>query len=204
MERDPTPLVAATANDLDACMADADFAAATERLRGVVSLRAAATPQAVTLRLDADEVSLAHGFDAAADVRVTLAEDHAAPGDGGRGRGRAPGLAGWVERLLEPPEPGWADAAERFWSALSEMRGAPEGLLVVNLDTGEELRFGAEGGAYEIHGPTAGLVAVLTGRARLIDAAYEGIVFIRGSFPELSVLTGAGFAVRYGRDAGDG
>ena len=84
------------------------------------------------------------------------------------------------------------------------MRGAPEGLLVVNLDTGDERRFGAEGGAYEIHGPTAGLVAVLTGRARLIDAAYEGIVFIRGSFPELSVLTGAGFAVRYGRDAGDG
>jgi hypothetical protein len=45
---------------------------------------------------------------------------------------------------------------------------------------------------------------VLTGRAPLIVAAYEGIVFIRGSFPELSVLTGAGFAVRYGRDAGDG
>ena len=204
MERDPTPLVAATANDLDACMADADFAAATERLRGVVSLRAAATPQAVTLRLDADEVSLAHGFAAAADVRVTLADDHAAPATEVEGAAEHPELAGWVERLLEPPEPGWEDAAERFWSVLSEMRGAPEGLLVVNLDAGDELRFGAEGGAYEIHGPTAGLVAVLTGRARLIDAAYEGIVFIRGSFPELSVLTGAGFAVRYGRGAGDG
>jgi hypothetical protein len=31
LERDPTPLVAATANDLDACMADADFAAAKRR-----------------------------------------------------------------------------------------------------------------------------------------------------------------------------
>ena len=204
MERDPTPLVAATANDLASCMADADFAAATERLRGVVSLRAAATPQAVTLRLDADEVSLAHGFDAAADVRVTLADDHAAPATEVEDAADHPELAGWVERLLAPPEPGWEDATERFWSVLSEMRGAPEGLLVVNLDTGDELRFGAEGGAYEIHGPTAGLVAVLSGRARLIDAAYEGIVFIRGSFPELSVLTGAGFAVRYGRDARDG
>jgi len=204
LERDPTPLVAATANDLASCMADADFAAATERLRGVVSLRAAATPQAVTLRLDADEVSLAHGFDAAADVRVTLADDHAAPATEVEGAAEHPELAGWVERLLEPPEPGWEDAAERFWSVLSEMRGAPEGLLVVNLDTGDERRFGAEGGAYQIHGPTAGLVAVLTGRAPLIVAAYEGIVFIRGSFPELSVLTGAGFAVRYGRDAGDG
>jgi hypothetical protein len=31
LERDPTPLVAATANDLDACMADADFSAAKRR-----------------------------------------------------------------------------------------------------------------------------------------------------------------------------
>ena len=96
MERDPTPLVAATANDLDACMADADFAAATERLRGVVSLRAPATPQAVTLRLDADEVSLAHGFDAAADVRVTLGEDHGGPAAEVEGGAEHPELAGWV------------------------------------------------------------------------------------------------------------
>jgi hypothetical protein len=204
VERDPTPLVAATANDLEACLADADFAAATESLRGVVSLRTAATPQAVTLRLDVDEVSLAHGFDAAADVRVTVAEDHAGPPTEVEGATEHPELAGWVERLLEPPEPAWADAAERFWSALSKMRGAPEGLLVVNLDTGDELRFGADAGGYEIHGPTVGLVTVLTGRAPLIDAAYEGTVFIRGSFPELSVLTGAGFAIRYGRNAGDG
>jgi hypothetical protein len=203
LERDPTPLVAATANDLDACLADPDFAAVAERLCGVVSLRAAATPQAVTLRLAADGLTLARGFDPGADVRVMLGDDHAGSATEIEGGAEHPELAAWAERLLAPPEPRWADAAESFWSALSGMRGAPRSLLVVNLETDERLRFGAEAGGYEIHGPAAGLVEVLTGRIPLIDAAYEGTVFIRGSFPQLSVLTGAGFAVRYGR-GGDG
>ena len=78
------------------------------------------------------------------------------------------------------------------------MPGAPPALLVAD-DAGQSRRFGAEDGdAYEIQGSPEALVRVLTGRLPLLDAAHGGEVAIRGSFPAISVLTGAGFRVRYG------
>ncbi len=44
---------------------------------------------------------------------------------------------------------------------------------------------------------------MLSGRAALIDAAFEGKVFIRGTFAELSVLTGACFALADAASDGD-
>ena len=89
---------------------------------------------------------------------------------------------------------GWHEAADRYWSVLSEMPGAPRALRVVDLESGEERALG-DGRAYEIHGSREALLEVLSGRAPLIDAAFEGTVFIRGTFAELSVLTGACFAI---------
>ena len=39
---------------------------------------------------------------------------------------------------------------------------------------------------------------MLGGRTPLVDAAFAGKVFVRGTFPQLSVLSGAGFRIRYG------
>jgi hypothetical protein len=199
VEDEPTPIVAALANDLDACLGSDDFAEATGRLRGVVGVSARGTPQSVTVRLDGDGVALAHGLEPGADVLAVLAGDEA----GAEVEGRDAELVAWTERLLAPPLPAWSEAAARFWATLEPMPGAPPGLVVVNLDHDETLEFGAEAGAYELRGPTDGLVAVLTGRLPPLDGAYAGEVFIRGTFPQLSVLTGAGFVIRYGRGAGD-
>jgi hypothetical protein len=199
VEDEPTPIVAALANDLHACLGSGDFAEATRRLRGVVGVSARGTPQSVTVRLDGDRVALAHGLDPDADVLALLP----GAGAGSEVEGVDAELVAWTERLLAPPLPAWDEAAARFWATLEPMRGAPPGLLVVNLDTDEALRFGAEADAYELRGPTEGLVAVLTGRSPPLDGAYGGEVFIRGTFPQLSVLTGAGFEIRYGRGADD-
>jgi hypothetical protein len=97
---------------------------------------------------------------------------------------------------------GWREASERYWTVLSKMPGAPRGLRVVDLDSGAECTLG-DGDAYEIHGSAAELREVLTGRVALIHAAFEGKVFIRGTFAELSVLTGACFAIADGAAADD-
>jgi hypothetical protein len=204
--RDAPPMLRAIAADLRARLEDSAFAEQAQRLEdATVSVGAADTPQAVTLRIGDRAISLAHGAAEGADVSATV------EGDGGlstgpalRGADEHPELAEWLRGLLDPPAPPWPRAAERFWSVLSEMSGAPPALLVVNLDDGERQRYGAEHGrAYEIHGHTDGLLGVLTGRVSLLEAAYGGTVYVRGSFPEVSVLTGAGFAIRFGGDAGN-
>jgi hypothetical protein len=96
--------------------------------------------------------------------------------------------------ILGDETPDWAEATDRYWAVLSAMPGAPEALRVVELESGEERAHG-DGRAYEIHGSPEALVEVLSGRAPLIDAAFERKVFIRGTFAELSVLTGACFAI---------
>ncbi len=197
LEEDSTPFVRAIAADLSACLTDARFAEETARLEGSVLVRSAATPEAATVRLGDGVASIRHGGDEVAGAAAVVD-----PGGGEpqiSAAGAEPGLAAWLEALLQPPLPSWQEAAERFWAAVSRMDGAPEALLVVDLDSGEQRRLGSErGSAYEIQGNPGALVRVLTGRTSLILAAFEGSVFIRGSFPQLSVLSGAGFAVRYG------
>lgn len=201
VEADAPPVVRALARELAVRLEDPSFAEATERLEGVVSLSDASTPQAVSFRLGGDRVSLVHGRVEDADLTARAALNGAArPLEVVEG---APGeeLERWLASLLDGPSPPLADAAAGFWLALERMPGAPAALLVVE-DRGEELRFGAEQGrAYELRGSREALVAVLSGRTPLIDAGFAGEVIARGTFTELSVLTGAGFAIRYGNEA---
>lgn len=202
VEEDAPPMVRALATELAARLEDASFAAETERLRGVVSLRASAGAQSATLRVEDRTVSLTHGEADDADLTATIDLNGAEPRV--EAGGEHPELARWLSAFVDPPAPAWPEAAERYWSVLSGMPGAPVALRVVNLDTGEERAYGSEDGpAYEIHASTEGLLGVFSGRTPLIDAAFEGRVFIRGTFPQLSVLTGACFAIRFGEEVGD-
>ena len=57
----------------------------------------------------------------------------------------------------------------------------------------------SDGRAYEIHGPGRRTSSrLLEGRTALIEEAFERRIFIRGSFPEISVLSAAAFDVRMG------
>ena len=206
MEDDPPPVVRAIARDLAACLEDPSFADATRRAAGVVGIRSASTPEAVTLRIADGAISIAHGTTENAEVTAT-AELSGSEHDEPRieGSGKHPELAEWLSRVLDPPAPRWPDAGERFWAVLLRMRGAPDGLLVIDLDGGDRRRFGSEAGSTcEIQGNPDALVAVFTGRASVMEAAFEGTVYVRGRFPDLSVLSGAGFQIRYGGRAPDG
>jgi hypothetical protein len=200
VEADPPPAVRALAQDLAARLREPAFATMTERLRGVVLVEDTDTPQAVTVRLGADRLELAPGRANNHDLRV-LSAFAGTERDPPRLHGgeEHPDLAEWARALLTSPAPDWERAAERFWSILRKLTGAPEALLVVERDSGAEKRLGAtEGRAYEIQGNAAHLAAVLSGRVPLIEAAFDGLVYVRGSFPELSLLTGAGYEARYG------
>jgi hypothetical protein len=153
----------------------------------------------VTVRIAEDGVALTHGQHGEPDV-VATAELGIATADADIDTsGDHPELAEWTSRLLRPPAPPLAAAAERFWSELSRLQRTPRALVVVDLESGERRRYGPDDGpACEVHGTPGGLLAVLTGRISAIEAAFDGSVFIRGSFPDLSVLSGAGFRVRYG------
>jgi hypothetical protein len=202
VEDDPPPALLALAADLRRCLEDDSFAEATARLRGSIGL---ATHEGMaTLRLADGVVSLHRGDDREADLRARA--DLAAPGPvepETKGGEEHPQLAAWLQRLLQPPDEDWWAAADRFWSTLEPRRGAPQALLVVESASGERhLCGGEEKVAYEIHGPAAALVAVLSGRLQLLDAAAGGAVQLRGGFADISVLSGAAFAVRFGGEAG--
>ncbi len=202
-EDDPTPLVRALRADLSRRLADPAYAALTGEIAGTVVIRAAATPEAATATIAGGRVSIARGASDEAEVVATV------DGAGGRAHIAAPAeadhprLAGWVERLLAQSA-SWADAAARFWAALEPLPGAPAALLVVELSSGERRRFGREGRAYEIHGRDEDLVALLEGRSALLTEAFERRIFIRGSFPEISVLSAAAFEIRMGGAGDDG
>jgi hypothetical protein len=206
VEDDPPPIVRAVAKDLAAHLEDPSFAEATAGLAGAIAVKDASTPQALTLRLGDGRVSLAHGAAADADLSATVAfEDGSEAEPEFEPDAEHPELARWLAGVLEAPAMSWPEAADRFWSVLERMSGAPEALLVTDLESGEQHRYGAEDGrAYEIKGAPRALIDVLSGRVPLIDAAFGGAVLVRGSFPELSLLTGAGFTVRYGGEGWDG
>jgi hypothetical protein len=201
VEEDPPPVVRALARDLASRLSDRGFSEATAGLVGTVSLRDAATPQAATIRLRGDSIALVHGEGGTADIHATVSLGE--PGEPELdGATEHPELAEWLRALLAPERVGWEEAAAGFWQALHEMAGAPGALRVVELESGAERRFGSpEGYAYELHGRSEELAAVMTGRVPVVDAAFTGRVFVRGSFAELSVLAGAGFRVRYGLGA---
>ena len=193
-------MVLSIRSDLVRRLADPAYAELTAAIRGRATIRAPATPEAVTATIADRRVTLAHGAADGVQVVATL-------GPAGRrallsadAKANYPELSDWLTRLLAPSDD-WTGAAERFWAALEPLPGAPRALLVAELDSGEQRRFGGEGRAYELHGRAEDLTALLEGRRELIVEAFERRIFIRGSFPEISVLAAAGLAGADGRAA---
>ena len=166
IEDDPTPMVLSIRSDLVRRLADPAYAELTAAIRGRATIRAPATPEAVTATIADRRVTLAHGVGRRGPGRRDPRARRAAGPAVGRREGQLPGAV----RLADPrcsrrPTTGPA-AAERFWAALEPLPGAPQALLVAELDSGEQRRFGGEGRAYEMHGRAEDLTALLEGRAR--------------------------------------
>jgi hypothetical protein len=201
LEDDPTPLVRALAVELRRRLEDPEFASLTSSLTGSAALRAAGTPEAATVELGDGGIALRHGA-SAADAVATLDAYGRWDGDRIEGEGEHAELAAWLRSLASPPEQPWRDAATRFWAELERSPGAPAALVVVELDSGEAKSFGGGEPAYEIRAREQTLVALLEGRAALIDEAFARRAFIHGSFPDISVLSGASARLRMGINGG--
>jgi hypothetical protein len=197
IEDDPTPMVLSLRSDLVRQLADPAYAELTASIRGRATIREPGTPEAVTATIADGRVSLVHGATDGVQVIATLGPAGRRPLLSADAKANYPELSDWLTRLLAPSED-WTGAAERFWEALEPLPGAPPGLLVVELDGGEERRFGDGERAYELHGRAEDLTALLEGRRELITEAFERRVFIRGTFPEISVLAAAALEVRTG------
>jgi hypothetical protein len=202
IEDDPTPLVRALAAELERRLSDDEFASLTKGLTGAPALRAASTPEAATFELGEDAIAIRPGT---AGAHATATLDATGRWDGGpiAGESEHPELAAWLRSLASPPETPWREAGARFWEELGHSPGAPGSLVVVELDGDETERFGDGEPTYEIRAPEGTLVALLEGRAALIDEAFARRAFIHGSFREISVLEGASARVRMGAGGGD-
>lgn len=194
IEDDPTPLVLALAADLARRRRDPAFDELTAATRGKAGVRVGAGPEAATVDL-AIEGSIRHGL-VGAQVVATLCPDHRWDGGDIAGADDHPELARWVSELASPPPGDWREATRRLWAELESAPGAPRALSVVELDSGEEERCGDGGRAYVIRGRAEPLLNLLEGRSALMEEASAGSIQIRGTFPEISVITGACWRVR--------
>jgi hypothetical protein len=199
IEEDPTPLVCLIAGALRRRQEEPEFTRTTPETSAVGVIRDKSTPQAVTLRLGDGGVHLEHGAADGADATLVVDLGGGEDEPEVSGGEEHPGLVEWLAALLDPPAVDWRLAAEDFWRVASARSGAPAGFLVHETESDETVLLGAKGPApYEIHGPAEALCAVFLGQLPLTEAVVREAVFVRGKLVELSVLTGAGFAIMIG------
>jgi hypothetical protein len=193
-EDDPTPLVMFIARTLREAHRHPELAELSAGLRGSFALRAVEDPQAVTLTFGEGRVHIVHGASPGADHRSDL--DIAAP-LGLAGQESDPALAS-LQQLLQPRLAAWQDLARSFWDLTSGDRGMPARLDVTCTDDATEtLVLGSGEPRYAISGQSAQLQRIFFGTDDILTAAYVGAIGIEGTLPQLSVMTGASWKVRF-------
>jgi hypothetical protein len=193
-EDDPTPLVMFIARTLREAHRHPELAELSAGLSGSFALRSVQDPQAATLTFGESGVHVAHGADAGADHHSGL--DIAAP-LGLAGDELDPALTA-LQQLLQPPLAPWQDLARSFWDLTSGDPGMPARLDVTCSDNAAEtLVFGSGEPRYAISGGSAQLQRIFFGTDDILSAAYAGAIGIEGTLPQLSVMTGASWKVRF-------
>ena len=159
------------------------------------------TPQSATIRIDEHGVLLSprrrRRRRSARDRRPARRR----PSRRSRARASTRQLAEWLRDLLTRRARRLARRGGALLGGARDDARRARGAARRRADEGgEERRYGAPDGR-RLRASRRGqsdLVEVLCGGTALVDAAFAGKVFVRGSFPQLSVLTGAGFRIRYG------
>ncbi|MEV0341451.1 hypothetical protein AB0H49_20715 [Nocardia sp. NPDC050713] len=197
IEEDASPivrLIARTITDsLRANGADSVAAAA----QSTVAVRSHDTPQAATISISNGAVAVSSGVFTEPDLtmtvdlnaRLALVGEPVGAGD----------LAAAAIALLSPPLPDWKAAAESFWAAARTVPGIPDMLVAITEGPdGLDQHVVGEGEThYVIAGPPELLAGIFSGADDLIAALSTGLVGVRGTLSQLSVLVAASWKVRY-------
>ncbi|WP_374612310.1 hypothetical protein [Gordonia sp. (in: high G+C Gram-positive bacteria)] len=163
----------------------------------VIVVRSSDTPQTATITLSDGAIAVAAGAFVESHVtltvdmnrRLAVVETSAAEDD----------LAATAIALLSPPLPHWKTAAESFWDSARSVPGIPDMLVAITEGPdGIDQHVVGEGDThYVIAGPPDLLAGVFSGADDLITALSSGLMGVRGTFSQLSVLVAASWKVRY-------
>lgn len=162
---------------------------------GTVAVRSHDTPQAASVRLFDDAVTVTGGVVTRADATVVVDLDARLATVSIQGDAD---LAEGLLTALRPPLPPWREAAGRFWDLTRGIRGIPDVLVAVADDPcgPQEARFGAGSTFYRMVATPDVLAGVFTGSDYLLSALDRGLR-VQGTLSQLSVMTAASWKVRF-------
>ncbi len=199
IEEDASPIVRLIGRTInDSIRANPDDSL-IEGLEGSVAVRSHDTPQAATINVSNGLLAVSSGVFVEPDVTLVVDLNARFSQVGGSSADDRDGLATTLLALLSPTVPDWRVAAEEFWAATRLIPGIPD-VLVAVADGPEglsELVVGEGETHYVIAGPPDGLAGIFSGADDLIAALSTGLIGVRGTLSQLSVMVGASWKVRY-------
>jgi len=232
VEPDARPIVRILAQVLRRSAREPELAQIMDSLTGVLGLRSTTDPQKASIYFDEGSIYLEGGISADADV--VIATDFNAPTGPdapkpslrqnlalAKAAGRHPKFAAGAAKVLEPPLPGWKEAASSFWDLACRRGPTPEVLRVVcyssqpdgeeAADAHEELVFERDqlkrasgpdtgGQRVELYGDERSLTRCLVGDDVIAEAAVQGRIEVVADISGLSIVTGTGLALMLGED----
>jgi len=216
-EPDATPLVRLLTRTIRSSLSQrpGQFSASSGA-PAVVVVKSATDSQAATVELTADAIHVVSGarpdatavltVDLTRRLAITESSTQASADDSADNSGGLGDVVARVSALLNPPLPPWDEAAREFWASTCDDPGMPRALVVQKTNGTEDdaagkddevLELGTGLPCYVVRGSADALAGLFTGADSFLDEVYAGNLKVRGTLPQLSVMAGASFKVRF-------
>lgn len=198
-EPDATPLVRLLTRTIRLSLSQRPNLLSAPHDHWVGVIKSAADAQVATLELNAEGIRVVSGAhpDAKAVLTVDLTRrlevtETSTDSTGGHE------VITTISTLLKPSLPSWDEAAREFWSSTCADPGMPSTLMVHNADKDDVvLELGAGLPRYVVRGTADALAGLFAGADSFLNEVYAGNLKVRGTLPQLSVMAGASFKVRF-------
>jgi hypothetical protein len=200
VEDDPTPFILSLAHVLRLSAGEEKNEDILTRLgRSLAQVSVQSGTKTATLSFERNRVAVAQGMAAAPRCVVVL--------DSGQPKQflECSPLAGLDEdefvyalcALFLPTVPDWESAAREFWTLTADSPGMPDCLTITSTE-GTSLILGEGAGVgYQLHSDPVTLARVFAGLDPFLDQVVAGSLYVRGTMPQLSVMTGAFWKVQF-------
>lgn len=192
-ETDASPIIRVLANRLRHAFRDND---ARPGFDAVVELISAADARRISVQVAKDAIHLKSGASSNRHLAITV-DFNTMNVSNIEGHWRYPLIAMKVNKLLNQPDPHWADSAKHFWSLVSDEPGVPGSLVITCRDEDRSVTFG-EGPGIELVGTAKHLNEALTGSSLIAMMVITGQLRFRGSMQDLADISQAGQKIMLG------